>query len=58
MPRTYKRKLGTRAYKDYEESVIEEALKKILEDGWSVKKLVSILKYPMVHFIINIRVFM
>lgn len=38
MGRNYKRKIGTRKYKDYTEENVEEALRKVTDLNWSVKK--------------------
>lgn len=38
MGRTYKRKLGARKYKDYNPDLIEAALGRIVNDGWSIRQ--------------------
>lgn len=38
MPRQYKRKLGARRYADYDPATLEEALQKVAEDGWSLRR--------------------
>lgn len=38
MPRKHRRKLGARHYLDYDKNKIEEALEKIVEDNWSIRR--------------------
>ncbi|KAJ8943078.1 hypothetical protein NQ314_009838 [Rhamnusium bicolor] len=44
--RHYKRKLGARSYKDYSEVSVEEALQRIIDDGWSLRKAAQNHKIP------------
>lgn len=46
MPRVYKRKLGARRYKDYNDESTEIALKKIIDEGWSIRKAAKAYKIP------------
>lgn len=46
MPRIYKRKLGAWRYKDCNSESIENALKKIIDEGWSIRKAAKIYKIP------------
>ncbi|CAH2017331.1 unnamed protein product [Acanthoscelides obtectus] len=38
MPRNYKRRLGSLRYVDYAPEILEAALKKMVEDGWSLRQ--------------------
>lgn len=38
MGRTYKRKVGGRRYKDYKEETLEEAIEKVVNEGWSLNR--------------------
>ncbi|KAK9729901.1 CENP-B N-terminal DNA-binding domain [Popillia japonica] len=46
MPRTYKRKLGARKYKDYSTENVETALTKIVDEGWSLRRAAAHYKIP------------
>ena len=46
MPRTYKRKLGARSYKNYSDENVERALEKIVDHGWGIRKASKIYKIP------------
>lgn len=36
MPRKYKRKIGARKYRDYSTDLLEEALTRVVDDGWAI----------------------
>lgn len=38
MPRKYVRKVGSRKYRDYSEENLENALKKVVDDGWHINR--------------------
>nr|CAI5848409.1 unnamed protein product [Callosobruchus analis] len=46
MVRTYKRKLGARIYKDYTNEVLDQALSKATEEGWSLQRASREYKIP------------
>ncbi|CAH1959591.1 unnamed protein product [Acanthoscelides obtectus] len=46
MVRTYIRKLGARRYKDYSSDVVEQALAKVTEEGWSLRRASREYKIP------------
>lgn len=46
MPRSYKRKLGSRRYRDYTDQQLESALQKVTDEGWSLRKASKIYKIP------------
>lgn len=46
MGRHYKRKLGARLYKDYTEESVDNALARIIDDGWSMRKAADYYKIP------------
>lgn len=46
MPRKYQRRLGARSYMDYRKDNVEEALKKIAEEEWSIRRASSTYKIP------------
>lgn len=46
MPRTYKRKLGTRNYRNYSAESVEAALKKVVDEDWSLRRAAAYHKIP------------
>ncbi|KAB0804586.1 hypothetical protein PPYR_01556 [Photinus pyralis] len=46
MPRSYKRKLGARRYRDYDDQSVEGALQRVIDDGWSLRKAAKEFKIP------------
>ncbi|KAJ3661709.1 hypothetical protein Zmor_006096 [Zophobas morio] len=46
MGRKYKRKVGSRSYRDYTEEKLEEALTKVTDFNWSIKKAAKLYGIP------------
>lgn len=54
MPRNYKRKLGSRTYRDYSQTLLDEVIQKVADGTLTLRQASEDIKFPIALYLINI----